>query len=670
MRRFLRAAFDKCFTLTAGTSVLLMAAALVIILGPILYRGLGAVCFRATVEWRKLQFYEPLFARGDRQQIDRQVERTEAARAGVYDIMDRFSALLEAEPQIDTVRRLYRQFKTQLRNRQEAGRLTGRQRRLLTRQGRELRDALTEAYEAVDTRVADQRLATVLASDQKEALSDTVLRAYFDLAAQRRGLVGKVSLPWLRANYPNVSDTSDLKAEVERVLKQLRLEVQRQVADGKTTAGEAERMERAAGQVGRALRAAFESLDLDQSLPHLAAVERLRADNPLEASADLKPLAAGLYDMAPAYRRFLEGHDLARVRSRYLPAYLDVKNRIAVMFGPRPGARPEAALAEFSYGTTRWDQARQRLDDLVYETRWQALADNKVRQAVRTPRAETFRGTELAKVFPLLQRDFEKMMAPEFTIYWRYFTDDCTPGHLFGGVGPEIVGTLLLTVLAMVLALPIGVVTAAYLVETAGDNVFVRVVRTCINTLAGVPSIVFGLFGLAFFILWVPANMPWLGMRPESNILAGALTLSVLVLPIVIRASEEAIRSVPATYKEASLSLGAGGLRTFLTVTLSAALPGILTGVILSMSRAAGETAPILFTAAVAWRKGMPESLARGGTRALSYSSYDMAVSDRVAMDAPHNQYGIVMALIVLVLVLNIAAILVRSRVSRRLRGQ
>jgi len=248
--------------------------------------------------------------------------------------------------------------------------------------------------------------------------------------------------------------------------------------------------------------------------------------------------------------------------------------------------------------------------------------------------------------------------------YWQYFFDDSIPGHFFGGVGPEVLGTLLITLLTMVFAIPLGIVSAAYLVECAGDNVVVSTIRICINTLAGVPSIVFGLFGLAFFVLFL---LPRFGFQAGSSILAGALTLAVLVLPIIIRASEEAIRAVPQTYKEAALALGSGRFRSFVTVILPAALPGILTGVILSMSRAAGETAPILFTAAVAMGP-IPKSLAQP-TRALSYGSYDIAVGDRIAAMAPHKQFGMVMTLVLGVLLLNLAAILVRARTARRLRG-
>jgi phosphate transport system permease protein len=135
----------------------------------------------------------------------------------------------------------------------------------------------------------------------------------------------------------------------------------------------------------------------------------------------------------------------------------------------------------------------------------------------------------------------------------------------------------------------------------------------------------------------------------------------------MIRSSEEAIKAVPATYKEASLALGAGKFKTFILVTLPAALPGILTGVILSLSRVAGETAPILFTGAIALGP-VPKSIFES-TRTLSYGSYDMAVGDRLAMMVPHNQYGMVASLILLVLCLNALAIILRTKLFKRLHG-
>jgi len=161
--------------------------------------------------------------------------------------------------------------------------------------------------------------------------------------------------------------------------------------------------------------------------------------------------------------------------------------------------------------------------------------------------------------------------------------------------------------------------------------------------------------------------LPALGAPGKISILAGSLTLATLVLPVIIRASEEAIRAVPPSYKEASLAVGAGSFRTFVKVTLPAALPGILTGIILSMSRAAGETAPLLFTVAV-YVGRVPRSLLEP-TRTLSYGGYFMATGDTIAAKAPHQQYGIIGTLVILVLILNIVAILIRSRMSRKLRG-
>ena len=225
-----------------------------------------------------------------------------------------------------------------------------------------------------------------------------------------------------------------------------------------------------------------------------------------------------------------------------------------------------------------------------------------------------------------------------------------------------MLGTLLLTLLAMCFSIPLGVISAAYLVEYAGDNVVVKIIRVCINTLAGVPSIVYGLFGLAFFVTYV---------TKQPCILSASMTLALLVLPVIIRASEEAIRAVPQTYREAAMGLGAGKFRSFLTVTLPAAGPGILTGIILSLSRAAGETAPILFAGAVALGP-IPNFTGKWWlqpTRALSYGCHDITVGDRLAMMVPHKQFGMVMTLIGLVLCLNIVAIVIRSRMSKKLKG-
>ena len=342
-----------------------------------------------------------------------------------------------------------------------------------------------------------------------------------------------------------------------------------------------------------------------------------------------------------------------------------IEEGLAKLFGPKPD-EPSPAMAKDKYGMTRLDMVNRQLDQILNEYRWEANPDNPdgLQIQVAVPRKEIFAGTDLEQLFVRLEKDIDKMFHPRFTFYWQFFIDDSHSSHYLGGVGPEILGTLVLTVLSMLFVIPFGIITAAWLVECAKDNWVTTVIRMSINSLAGVPSVVFGVFGMAFFVLWL---FPALGMEPVRCILAGSMTLALLTLPVMIRASEEAIRSVPNTYKEASLGLGAGRTRTFICITLPAALPGILTGVILSLSRVAGETAPIIFTATVALGP-LPKSIF-DTTRTLSFGSYDMAVGDRIAMMVPHNQFGMVSTLILLILLLNTVAIIFRARIFKKLKG-
>lgn len=346
------------------------------------------------------------------------------------------------------------------------------------------------------------------------------------------------------------------------------------------------------------------------------------------------------------------------------------------LLGPRPDT-PTPLMAMLRYGATRWDQAQALLDRFFWVEEWVEQEPEAGLSAGQShdegPLPLVMRRTLRAEMFPESFQPFftyvgenaERMLRPRFTVYWRFFLDDSVNSHYFGGVGPEILGTVLITIVGMLFVIPLGIISAAYLVECASDGWVMRIIRMGINTLAGVPSIVFGLFGLAFFVLFL---FPLLGFEPKPCILAASMTLAVLTLPVMIRASEEAIRAVPASYREGSLALGASKFRTFVTVTFPAALPGILTGIILSLSRIAGETAPILFTGAVALGD-IPRSIFHP-TRTLSYGSYDMAVGDRLAMMVPHNQYGMVVTLVMLILILNTLAIVLRWRVFKKLRGQ
>ncbi len=409
--------------------------------------------------------------------------------------------------------------------------------------------------------------------------------------------------------------------------------------------------------IRRDMEKAFKSLDKAEILQIIDDVNKCKGD---ERIANTK--ADEFFVLADEYKETIKNFDLSK-RQQYAQALKEVEGLVRQLLGPRSD-EPLPAMVMDRYGATRVDLAKELLDKIIWKRQWVQQNPDKPMVEEKVRRATQFAGTELESIFPYIEENFDTITIPRFTFYWQYFFDDSTSGHYFGGVGPEILGTLILTVLAMAFVFPLGVISAAYLVECASDNMAVRIIRMSINTLAGVPSIVFGLFGLAFFVL---VFIPFFGGPSKPCILAASLTLAVLTLPVMIRASEEAIRSVPKTYKEASLGLGAGRFRTFVKVTFPAALPGILTGVILSLSRVAGETAPILFTGACAFGS-VPKSLF-SQTRTLSYGSYDIAVGDKIGMLVPHNQYGMVVTLVLLIICLNAIAIFFRAKIFRRLKG-
>jgi phosphate transport system permease protein len=241
-------------------------------------------------------------------------------------------------------------------------------------------------------------------------------------------------------------------------------------------------------------------------------------------------------------------------------------------------------------------------------------------------------------------------------INWTFLTQPPIDSMTKGGILPCIVGTLCLSIGAILVALPIGVSSAIYLNEYARPGRVVRIIRLGINNLAGVPSVVFGLFGLAFFVVYLNMGV---------SIVAGALTLGALTLPVIIGSTEEALRAVPDTYREASLGLGATKWQTIYRVVLPTALPGILTGTILGVSRAAGETAPIMFTAAVFYTPSLPTSIF-DEIMALPYHIYVLATAGTEIEATRPLQYGTALVLIVLVLGLNLIAILYRSRLRKK----
>ena len=239
-------------------------------------------------------------------------------------------------------------------------------------------------------------------------------------------------------------------------------------------------------------------------------------------------------------------------------------------------------------------------------------------------------------------------------IRWEFLFGMPRDGMKAAGIFPAIVGTILLTLGTAAVAIPIGVGGAIYLSEYARDNKVTRSIRLAIVNLAGIPSVVYGLFGLGMFVLFLHFG---------TSILAGSLTLAIMTLPIVISTSEEALRSVPTEFRTVSASLGGTRWQGISRIVLPQALPGIITGVILGLLRAAGETAPILFTVAAFYLPRLPSSLF-DQTMALPYHLY--VISTQVPGMPLSIQYGTALVLLVLVLSLNLTATLIRSYYRRR----
>ncbi len=547
MNTFVRRTCNNAITVLTAMAVLLIVIVLIGILGPMIWRGIGAVFFRGTVEFREMQM--SLFGRGNEAALVTEIEKTQQSRAYVYNLIDEFKAGVDTENLTDQAREIHREFGKELRYRNVPDEKYHKLRSLT----RNLRDKLITAFE----------------SDSKE----------------------------------------EIKQIIDEVL-QYRTD------------------------------------------------ERLQVDT-----------AQKLFELAQRYQKAVSRIDLKK-RREYAGELQQMQEIISRLLGPRPD-EPEPPLARHRYGATRWDRAQILLHKLMYKKEWVQQQPGKPLVEKQVPRITQFAGTTLEPLFEYVDANLDDMLNPRRTFYWRYFFDDSTPDHLYGGIWPEILGTLVITLLSMFFVIPLGVISAAYLVECAPDNFLIRFIRMCINTLAGVPSIVFGLFGLAFF---VNVLLPAFGGPSKRCVIAASLTLAVLTLPVMIRASEEAIRTVPKPYKEASLALGASHFRTFIHVTLPAALPGILTGVILSLSRVAGETAPIIFTGAVASGSAPSFKSLFGwlfqSTPTLSFGSYATAVKEDLTTVAPHKQYGMVVTLILLVLCLNAIAIVMRTRVFKKLHGR
>jgi len=239
-------------------------------------------------------------------------------------------------------------------------------------------------------------------------------------------------------------------------------------------------------------------------------------------------------------------------------------------------------------------------------------------------------------------------------ISWDFLTTMPRNGMRAGGIFPAIVGTVYLVAATIAFAIPVGVFSAIYLVEYAKENLMTRLVKLAIINLAGVPSIVYGLFGLGLFVIFLQFG---------PSIIAGSLTLAIMILPIIITTSKEALDSVPRSYREASLALGASKWQTIQHVVLPNALPGILTGTILGISRAAGETAPILFTVAAFYLPRLPSSVF-DQVMVLPYHLY--VISTQIPNIKTEYTYGTALVLVGLVLMTNFIAIVLRSKYRKK----
>jgi phosphate transport system permease protein len=233
-------------------------------------------------------------------------------------------------------------------------------------------------------------------------------------------------------------------------------------------------------------------------------------------------------------------------------------------------------------------------------------------------------------------------------IDWEFLTAMPRDGMKAGGIFPALIGTLLLTIGTALVAIPIGVGGAIYLAEYARDNWLTRAIRLAMVNLAGIPSVVYGLFGLGLFVLFLQFG---------TSLLAGSLTLAIMTLPVIISTAEEALRAVPVEFRTVSASLGGTRWQGIRNIVLPQALPGIITGIILGLLRAGGETAPILFTAAAFFLPRLPHS-PLDQTMALPYHLY--VISTQVPGMPLEVQYGTALVLLALVLSLNIVATLIR----------
>ena len=566
MKTAYRKILDKSFTYVAYASLAVIALAILTFLAPIVYRGVGAVIFNATVEHEK--FLIENLGRSPTKSDEERIKLSNEARAPLYEMMGKY------ESPSDTT------FDAKINT------------------------AFDAAFESMK-------------KHSQELLSSLELKG-----AERGKRIAQISEK-IWADYIGEVDKASSDAKKDGT----------SFALIKVLKGQDERLADAVRREVAYLNSIKKLNFMQKSL--------IRRNASAGVKKHIDAVVSELDEQNAAYKTFKEGI----VKLLGQP---DIKSKDAVN------------LLRQKYGQTRMDMARSALEDSVLTISVKAKDSGGAEYIKRVKTAEFFKGTKVGEMAEYIEENFDAMLQPHMTAYWGFFFDEPFDSNIFGGIWPMILGTFYLTLGSMIIAAPLGIAASIYFSEYSKGGKSVEFLRICVGTLAGVPSIVFGLFGLAFLINTVKIS-------EGKSVLAGCVTLALLILPTIIRSCEESLKAVPNSYREAALSLGANKWKAIRTVILPAALPSMLTGIIISMGRAAGETAPIIFTAATSTGAALAISeIFTQPTPALPWNIYNICSEHEMAERVSHVQYGMVLTLIGIVLLLNAIAIVIRARLQNR----
>ncbi len=566
MKTAYRKILDKSFTYVAYASLAVIALAILTFLAPIVYRGVGAVIFNATVEHEK--FLIENLGRSPTKSDEERIKLSNEARAPLYEMMDKYES--PSDTSFDA----------------------------------KINTAFDAAFESMK-------------KHSQELLSSLELKG-----AERGKRIAQISEK-IWADYIGEVDKASSDAKKDGT----------SFALIKVLKGQDERLADA----------------VRREVAYLNSIKKL---NFMQKSLIRRNASAGIKKHIDAVVSELDEQNAA---------YKTFKEGIVKLLGqPDIKSKDAVNLLRQKYGQTRMDMARSALEDSVLTISVKAKDSGGAEYIKRVKTAEFFKGTKVGEMAEYIEENFDAMLQPHMTAYWGFFFDEPFDSNIFGGIWPMILGTFYLTLGSMIIAAPLGIAASIYFSEYSKGGKSVEFLRICVGTLAGVPSIVFGLFGLAFLINTVKIS-------EGKSVLAGCVTLALLILPTIIRSCEESLKAVPNSYREAALSLGANKWKAIRTVILPAALPSMLTGIIISMGRAAGETAPIIFTAATSTGAALAISeIFTQPTPALPWNIYNICSEHEMAERVSHVQYGMVLTLIGIVLLLNAIAIVIRARLQNR----